>query len=105
MKLDVEVPEDVMRKALTDIAARLFASADQYGVKAGEGYRALASQVGDWIAQQDFTAVIQAEARRQMQSVVADVVRAKLQAEIKRQAMELVRQGRLIPDSLDTSGA
>lgn len=101
MKLEVEVPEEEMRRALTDIAGRLFARAEGYSSKGGDGYRALAAQAERWVSEQDFTAAIQAEADRQLRSVLADVVRARLQAEVKRQAVELARQVQLLPDTVD----
>lgn len=102
MKLEVEMPEEDMRRALTDIVSRLFARAD-YSSKGGDGYRALAAQVDGWLLKQDFSALIQAEAERQLHSVLAEVVRARLQAEIKRQAIDLAKQLRLLPDSTDAA--
>lgn len=104
MKLEVEVPEEEMRRALADIVSRLFARAD-YSSKGGDGYRALAAQVDGWLLKQDFGALIQAEAARQLSGVVAEVVRARLQVEVKRQAVEMAKQMRLLPEDDDDEPA
>lgn len=98
MKIEVELPDDVLRDAVASAARTAFDKGFSYGDASGYGYKAVMEQAKAHILALDFSEIIAIEAKRQLANVVSEVVQAQLREAVKAQARRMRVNGELLEE-------
>ena len=98
MKIEVELPDDVLRDAVASAARTAFDKGFRYGDAPGYGYKAVMEQAKAHILALDFSEIIAIEAKRQLANVVSEVVQAQLREAVKAQARRMRVNGELLEE-------
>ena len=96
MKIEIELPDDVLRESVASIARAAFDPSYRYSQNTSYGYKAIQEQAKAHILALDFSEIIATEAKRQLANVVSEVVHAQLREAVKAEARRMRVNGELL---------
>jgi hypothetical protein len=90
MKLEIEIPDSILRDAVTSAWQRSLTC--DYGSGGGEAYRSIVAQISNYIHSQEFVVDMINAIKQSSHALVPGIVREAVVDELRKQAKRIVKE-------------